>query len=89
MKSKRCLIPLVFTITTLLIFYTSHLEAAGWTIETVDSEDDAGDYTSLALDSGGNPHISYWEAANDDLKYAYYDGIWHIEMLDSTGNVCL
>ena len=29
-------------------------------IETVDSEGEARGYTSLALDSGGNPHISYY-----------------------------
>ena len=56
-------------------------------IQTVDSTGDVGDYTSLALDSSNNPHISYYDATNDDLKYAYYDGSWHTETVDSTGNV--
>jgi hypothetical protein len=49
-----------------------------WTVETVDgdlySSDgtivDVGRYTSIAADSQGGIHISYWDATNNDLKYA-------------------
>ena len=42
-----------------------------WSIETVDSTDCVGYGTSaIALDSNDNPHISYWDASNKDLKYA-------------------
>ncbi|MBD3399726.1 MAG: T9SS type A sorting domain-containing protein, partial [Candidatus Coatesbacteria bacterium] len=47
-----------------------------------------GYYTSLALDAGGNPHISYYYVNNDDLKYAHWTGAsWEIETVDSAGDV--
>jgi len=42
----------------------------GWSMEIVDSAGSVGAYTSIALDSGNNPHISYWDSTNYDLKYA-------------------
>ncbi|HEC86835.1 MAG TPA: hypothetical protein ENI49_03080, partial [Thermoplasmatales archaeon] len=54
----------------------------GWSIEVVDR---AGRCNSLALDSEGHPHISYYGEAYDDLKYARWDGnSWNIEVVDST-----
>lgn len=37
--------------------------------------------TSLALDTSGNPRITYWSGRK--LKYAYYDGSWHYQELNS------
>ena len=46
--------------------------------------------TSLAFDASGNPHISYYDWPNGDLKHAWQSGgSWHTETVDSTGNVGL
>ncbi len=57
-----------------------------WVIEIVDSASQVGGYASLALDSNNNPHISYQDRTNYELKYARYDGSsWHIEVAGSQG----
>jgi len=45
---------------------------SSWIIETVDLT--AGIRPSLAFDLNGNPHISYGEVYNKDLKYAKWTG---------------
>ncbi len=44
--------------------------ASNWNTVTVDSAGDIGDYSSIAIDSGNNVHISYHDFDNDILKYA-------------------
>ncbi len=59
-----------------------------WANVTIDSLGFVGYYASIANDTNNRPHISYYDASNRDLKYAYYDGSrWHIEIVDSVGYV--
>ena len=61
---------------------------SGWKITTVDAGNGVGQDTSLALDSHGNPHISYYDGENGDLRYAWWNGsAWNIRIIDSAGDV--
>jgi len=51
-------------------YRTDSLESGGWHLEVVDGEGWVGQYTSLALDAAGWPHISYWDQTTADLHYA-------------------
>jgi len=83
MKSKRFFGAGIFALCIISIFSNSHIVNADWHIETVDSSFDVGFMSFLALDSNGNPHISYCDITNSILKYASFNGIsWNIETLD-------
>ena len=47
--------------------------AGNWNSVAVESAGDVGLYTSLALDSSGNPRVSYYRSDTDDLQYAWCD----------------
>jgi hypothetical protein len=47
---------------------------SAWAISTVDREGDVGNYSSIAVDSAGHPHISYVDYSNRALKYAHHGG---------------
>ncbi|MGW8250462.1 MAG: hypothetical protein ACWGO1_07450, partial [Anaerolineales bacterium] len=58
-------------------------DASGWHFEQADAALNTGQRSSLALDSSGDPHISYLDKANSAPKYARCSwGVWNIQTVD-------
>jgi hypothetical protein len=67
--------------------YHTYFDGAQWQYEIVDSSPGVGIDASIAIDSNGNVHISYYDETNDTLKYATNaSGSWVTETVDSSGS---
>ena len=82
-SSRKLVVGLIFLLSTacLVPLFVSIVEASPstWSIETVDASESVGAATSIALDSYGNPHISYYDLKYGNLKYAKWTGsAWDI-----------
>ena len=59
-------------------------QSSNWATTTTDVPGDAGEYSSIALDSSSKVHISYYDKTNDKLKYATNaSGSWVTNTVDS------
>ncbi|MBW8000715.1 MAG: hypothetical protein FVQ80_01665 [Planctomycetes bacterium] len=59
----------------------SYKDSQGWVSSIFDF--DGGAYESLAIDSQGFAHISYYDTPGEDLAYTYWDGTgWQKETVD-------
>jgi hypothetical protein len=79
----------IFSIFVVLLFFSSSSLAI---IKNSSNDegliDDIGWYTSIEIDSGNKPHISYYHYTNGDLEYASFNGEdFEIEVVDSNGDV--
>ena len=62
-------------------------DGGSWSDWTVDSSNNQVGYgSSIAVDDYGDVHISYYDALNKDLKYAFFDGDnWTTTVIDGAG----
>lgn len=68
--------------------YLLHENGAAWDMETIDTEPATGMFASLQMDSSGFAHISYFDDANNSLKYTRQTTTgWETSIIDATSNM--
>jgi hypothetical protein len=65
----------------------AELQNSVWVIHTLDFEMQTGKWESMAIDSQGNPHLSFDAFVKGLLRYAHKDGKdWKVETVDFRGH---
>src|SRR4030067_637801 len=84
---NRIILSAIFVIIVNLLA-AGNARADTWSEEIVDSPGSVGSYASIAVDSSGNSHISYYDSTNTDPTYATNAaGSWVTATVDSSGDV--
>jgi len=84
------LVTALFTLAEAQLLDSKTEVRSAWFIYDVDTDENVGWFTSIALDSGGRPHMSHADLKNHDLKYATWTGHdWSVERVDSVDSVGL
>ncbi len=66
-----------------VLMYASSKDGITWAVETADSEGKGGMFTSLALDSSGNPAICHYDRDSNALRLARKSGAsWSAAVVD-------
>ncbi len=71
----------------------AYQDSGGWHYVTIDGFHDpnlldVGRWVDLVIDNADNSHICYYDAKDQDLRYAYWDGgAWDIDIVDYLGDV--
>ena len=63
-------------------------KSGSWVTTTIDSQNNVGQYCSLAIDSANGLHVSYHKNEGNDLKYAYKSAsssTWTKTIVDGQG----
>lgn len=59
----------------------------GWRGGNSTAGDDVGRFNSIALNAMNQPRVAYWDATNDKLKFAAFDGTaWASHTVDAQGS---
>ena len=67
---------------------TTNPDTAYWQYSLVDGAGNVGQFTSIVIDTAGDAAIAYWDASNQNLKYARnIGGSWIFDVVDAPGDV--